>query len=121
MPSDLSNEELERRLRVLPPPPVPAGLEARLLSAVPNAKPTSTRHWPIWVGVAVGVAAACLIAVVAWPRHVKPVPESPQPEVVHEVSPQSFPDPEGLPAFSWPLEESSPLRVSTALPADQFD
>ena len=120
MHPESSPDALENRLRALPPPPAPDGLEARLLAAIPAAQPRA-RRWPVVVGVAVAVAAACLIAVVAWLRHDKSIPELPQPEVVHELSPQSFPDPAGLAAFSWPLEESSPLRVSTALPADLFD
>ena len=67
---DGSPESLEARLRALPQPPVPAGLEARLLAAIPAKMPAPRQRWAVRVGVvsAVGeVAAACLLAVLAWP------------------------------------------------------
>src|SRR5262245_35735495 len=70
--TDRSPEALEARLRALPRPPVPDGLEARLLAGVPAALPVPRRRWPIWAGAAAALAAACLLAVLAWPgRHGK--------------------------------------------------
>ena len=120
MHPESSPDALENRLRALRPPPAPDGLEARLLAAIPAAQPNA-RRWPVVVGAAVAVAAACLIAVVAWLRHDKSIPELPQPEVIHELSPQSFPDPAGLAAFSWPLEESPRLSRLTSAPLDLLD
>ncbi|MFL5338871.1 MAG: hypothetical protein ACJ8F7_01790 [Gemmataceae bacterium] len=121
MHPDLSPDALEGRLRSLPPPPMPDGLKARLLAHVPATAPASRRRWPVWTGLAVAVATACLLAVLAWPRHHRPTLVPPAPETIHEGSSQAYPDVARLPAFSWPLEESSPVRVSTALPADLFD
>jgi hypothetical protein len=132
---DRSPEGLEARLRALPPPPVPAGLEARLLATIPAKLSTPPRRWPMWVGVVGALAAACLLAVFAWrgrDRH-DPAPDPGTRPFVHEVPPPSPDDstriavrPEArtdlegaeLPPFSWPLEETSPLRASTPIPPD---
>ena len=69
---DRSPEGLEARLRALPPPPVPAELEARLLAAIPAPR----RRRPIWAGVVGVLAAACLLAALAWrgrDRHADPL------------------------------------------------
>jgi capsular exopolysaccharide synthesis family protein len=44
-------------LRALPPPPVPAELEARLLATIPAKLPAPRRRWPMWVSV-VGALAS---------------------------------------------------------------
>lgn len=54
---DRSLDPLEGRLRALPPLPVPAGLEARLLRTLPGTRRRRGR----WVGVAAGVAAAACL------------------------------------------------------------
>jgi hypothetical protein len=65
---------LEAKLRRLPPPPVPDGLEARLVAAIPLVLPSSgarsrpaQRRWQqlIWVSCAAAVAAGVLLAVLA--------------------------------------------------------
>jgi hypothetical protein len=82
---DRSPEALAARLRALPQPPIPAGLEARLLAAIPpvglvrragtgqgsrSARGTywgtMRRRWAVWAGVIGAVAAACLLAVLGW-------------------------------------------------------
>src|SRR5262245_6054869 len=63
---DRSAESLEARLRALPSPPVPADLEGRLLAAVPAPRPVTRRRWAVWVGIMGALAAACLLAVLAW-------------------------------------------------------
>ncbi|HKI41373.1 MAG TPA: hypothetical protein VKA66_13520 [Mycobacterium sp.] len=62
----------------MPQPPVPADLEARLLATIPAEMPIPRRRWAIWAGVVGPLAAACLLAVFAWPRGVgnHPVPRS---------------------------------------------
>ncbi len=88
-------ESLEARLRRLPPPPVPADLESKLLAAIPArvsfpvhnsraasgaalaprvlpalTQPGSPGRWR-WVRLIGGVsalAAACLLIVLAWPK-----------------------------------------------------
>ena len=88
---DGSPESLEARLRALPQPPVPAGLEARLLAAIPAKMPAPRQRRAVRVGVvsAVGaVAAACLLAVLAWPpaRDEKPIPTHGTVETVQHVT-----------------------------------
>src|SRR5438093_12334554 len=81
-------ESLEGRLRRLPPPPVPADLEARLLAAIPAGvssraesgiasaprvlpaltQPGSPGRWVRWAGGVSALAAACLLIVLAWPK-----------------------------------------------------
>ena len=79
---DPSPESLEAKLRALPQPAVPGGLEARLLVGIPAAMPIPPPHptlspwrgegrvrgrWAVWVGVAGTAAAACLLVVLTWP------------------------------------------------------
>lgn len=88
--------------------------------------------------VASGLAAACWLAVLAWPRGgVRgPAPVPPGPRASVETAPRPRPDPAGvaawrnvrrgldvseMPAFSWPLQESSPLTASTSIPPDLLD
>ena len=60
-PSALGEMTLEQSLRRLPPPPVPATLERRLLEAIPAAAPNAGfRRWPL--AAAAGVAAAIAVA-----------------------------------------------------------
>jgi hypothetical protein len=59
-----SRDELERLLRRLPAPPVPPGLEAKLLAQTPSAgsvrQPTKRTRW--WIAAAgLGAAAAAVI------------------------------------------------------------
>jgi hypothetical protein len=132
---DPSPEALEARLRALPRPPVPAGLESRLLAAIPADRPTPRRRWAGWVGVAAAVAAACLLAVLAWPRREAkgPVPSPPPGDIVHQVAPRPPADVADLtawretrrvldgaemPPFTWPLPEPWSVRVSNAIPPD---
>lgn len=57
--NDGTLEALARRLRNLPSPPVPAGLEGRLLSAIPPRK--RRRLGRFWLGAAVLVGAAAVV------------------------------------------------------------
>src|SRR6266536_5015387 len=137
---DGSPESLEARLRALPAPPVPAELEARRLVAIP-ASPHSplagegTKRGRRWVGVVGVLAAACLLAVLAWLGRdaTKPAPSPPTRESTHQVAPQPpddvprisalrearrASDEAEMPAFTWPLEETSPLTVLTSIPPD---
>jgi hypothetical protein len=70
------DRELLRRLRDLPPPPIPPGLEARLLADVPAPGPPR-RWWPVLASGA--VAAGVALAVVTRPR---PEPDPPPAQVL---------------------------------------
>jgi hypothetical protein len=135
---DESPEALEARLRALPRPPVPADLEARLLAAIPTETLVPPRRWAVWVGVAGALAAACLLAVLAWPRRdgKGPAPGPTPRESAHQATPRPPDDSDDLavwrearrvldgaepPTFTWPLEETLPIRVSTSLPPDLLD
>jgi hypothetical protein len=162
--TDRSPESLEARLRALPQPPVPADLEARLLATIPGKTPIPQRRWGVWVGAVAASAAACLLAVLAWPGRdgKNPVPSPGTRESVHQVTVPSpspspptsvsapalgagLPTPPALqlpddsasiapwlqagrdldgadtPTFTWPLEETLPMRVSTSIPSDVLD
>ena len=145
--SERSLEALEARLRALPPPPVPNELEARLLVAIPVEMPRralAARPWrpAIWVGVAVGVAAACVLVVLLLPEpgikkmapRVVAIPKKNEPAfpVANERPGESLGitpwlearrgrDGEERPTFTWPIQEKSPLVVSIKIPAELFD
>lgn len=131
---DRSPEPLEARLRALPQPPVPPGLEARLLATVPAAMPAPRRRWGVWVGMAGALAAACLLAALAWPERdgqgpgpetnatSPPVtPRTPDAAGVASLGARRNPDGAETTIFTWPVEETSPLRVSTAIYPDLLD
>ena len=149
--SDRSFEILETRLRTLPQPHVPGDLEARILAAIPvatlNDEPRSKRvlrRWRLGVGAgaSIALAAACLLAVRFWPdpsgKNSSPsVVTNPQrPESSHPVTPQQRSDSRrtsalltarfdldetALPTYNWPIQEKSPLMVSSALRPDLLD
>ena len=134
---DRSPEALEARLRALPQPPVPAELQARLLAAIPPERPIPQRRWAVWVGAVGTLAAACLLALLAWPgRTGKDIPRPPTRGSARQSTPPAPDDSaritawrearrvlEGAepPAFTWPLEETAPLMVSTSIPPDLLD
>jgi hypothetical protein len=135
---DPSPESLETRLRALPPPPVPADLEARLLAAIPAKRSVPERHWAVWVGLAGALAAACLVAVLAWPGRTgkSPSPENRDAPPQAKASPRSDGDSNRIPewqrphrdwagaewsTFTWPLPETAPVRKVNAIPSDLLD
>jgi hypothetical protein len=74
-PQERQNEwttyaSLEAELRSLPPPPVPAGLEERLLTTIPSRPTVITRpHRFRWKRVAGGIGiAAAAILLLTFPR-----------------------------------------------------
>jgi hypothetical protein len=149
--SDRSPESLESRLRALPQPPVPGNLEARILAAIPGktfneiprpVRGSRRRRMAVWAGAAATVAAFCLLAVRFWSgpggenRHSLVVADSQNSESAHHVAfqqPVAFvwttpwlkagQDLEGMetPTYTWPIQEESPLMVSTALRPDLLD
>jgi hypothetical protein len=149
--SDRSPESLEARLRALPQPLVPGDLEARILAAIPGKtsneipRPVSAarrRHAAVWAGVAATVAASCLLTVRFWSgpsgenSHSLVVTDSQNSKAPHDVGSQqpgasvwttpwlkAGQDLDGteMPTFTWPIQETSPLMVSTALRPDLLD
>ena len=128
---DRTPEALAARLRALGAPPVPAGLEARLLADIPAERPTARRRWAVAAGLVGALAAACVLALLAWPR--RDVQRSPGTSpVVRQHTPRP-PDDDRIvgwrearqvldvtatPTFNWPLQETPPLRRSTSIPPD---
>jgi hypothetical protein len=149
--SDRSLKSLESRLRALPRQSVPGDLEARLLTAVraeasnemPRwAQKSRRRRLAVWAGAAAVLTAACSFAVLLWPGpgrnkagpKVVVSPEISQP--AHPVTPQQPEYSPGItpwlearrdldeavgPIFTWPVQEKTPLMVSTALRPDLLD
>jgi ferric-dicitrate binding protein FerR (iron transport regulator) len=134
---DRSPEALEGRLRALPQPPVPAGLEARLLASIPAARSISRRRWVVLAGAAGVLAAACLAAVIAWQgsdgknattpgtrdsaQLVTPKPPHDSSGIASWREARRVLDGSEIPAFAWPLEERSPITVFTSIPPDLLD
>ena len=96
-------------------------------------RPSKTR----WLVVS-GLAAACLVAVLAWPRGdgENPVPGFSGRQSSDPIIPRPRQDPTDvatwgnarrglnlseMPAFSWPLQESSRLSRLTSIPPDLLD
>ncbi len=134
-----SPEALEEKLRALPQPSVPDGLESRLLAGIPASLPARRRRWPVWVAAVGVVAAACVLVVLVWSGRDRKEPgrsvdngetvrkESPQRSIHPEENNPPLPrlgrdlDAENLPAFTWPIPESSPETILTSLPAGELD
>jgi hypothetical protein len=134
-----SPESLEARLRALPPPAVPADLEARVLATIPaTVLMPVQRPWAVWVGAVTVLAAACLLAILAWPRLTSklPVPRPAKEESVRQDTPRPAdhsdsvelreiarrgPDELGPPTFTWPLPEAGPRPLAAAIPPDLLD
>jgi hypothetical protein len=122
--------------RVEPRPEHVADLGALILDRLgpPRTdRPSRTR----WLVVS-GLAAACLLAVVAWPRGDGngPVSDPPGPQSSDQTALRSRQDPAGLaawrnvrrsldmsemPAFSWPVLGSSTRSASLSIPPDLLD
>jgi hypothetical protein len=148
--SDRSPDALEASLRALPQPQIPGELEARILAAIlarpsnsdemPRLARSGSRRWRLTVGASASVAAAaaCILAVRFWPepdhQHISPIvaadPGSTKSRSDATPRPQSdspwFMGRQDLvetkpPVFTWPIQEKSPVMVSTALRPDLFD
>ena len=117
---------------------------ARATNEVPR-RARASRRWHLAVGIAasLAVAAACLLALRSWPG---PGVKDDAPTFVanaedggsaHDVTPRQPGDTPGtmpwlkarqdlddgteMPTFTWPIQEKSPLMVSTALRPDLLD
>lgn len=131
-----SSKSLEEKLRSLPQPPLPPGLETRLLMSIPVPM-SSGRRWPALAAL-MTLTAACLLLMVSLPgrdqrRSVAIVragdtppsagsaaPPEPQPATAWRPSRFGMDDPP-LPAFHWPISETTALGASTPLAAVSFD
>jgi hypothetical protein len=100
--------------------------------------PRNDRAWRTRWLVASGLAAACLLAVLAWPGgdDTNPVPDSSGQQSADPTTPRSRLDPTSvaawgnvrrglnlseIPAYSWPLPESSRHSRLTSIPHDLLD
>jgi hypothetical protein len=131
---DRSADPLADWLRALPPPPVPAELEARLLTSIPACRPAPRRRWAVWLGAAGVLAAACLLALL-WMRDAGPGtrdetappnlavsrPSKESAGVATWLASRRVPDEAATPSFTWPLGETSAIRLATAIPPNLLD
>jgi hypothetical protein len=141
MSANRSNDDLDalaERLRRLPEPPVPAGLEAKLLAAIPP-KMRPVRRRPPWPLVA--AAAAVLLAFLFGyffgrtdgppdnprPRPVPPMATEPPPTLWNyrlaqdDSAGPGASRPDQLPtSFEWPVQLAVPV-AARPLPADLTD
>jgi len=103
-------------------------------SSLPEPLGRRRRRWAVRVVAVVALAAACLLAILAWPRHdaKNPVPSPPMRETVdqvarrpsdvsHDVIPlleaRRDLDEAEMPTFVWPLEN----MLSASTPLDLLD
>jgi hypothetical protein len=137
-PEKCPPESLEARLRALPQPKAPARLKARLMVGIPKARPVQRRSPISWITVVCSlavVASFVVLAVLTWDRR-EPTPAPVTSRTVVPVSPRPIDDTADgaqwlearrvlngaeLSPFAWPLEETSPVRASTSIPADLLD
>jgi hypothetical protein len=121
---------------VEPRPEHVADLRALILDRLGPSRTDLPSRTP-WLVIS-GLAAACLVAVLAWPRDdgKKPVPGFSGQPSSDPTTPRPREDPttvaawgnvrrglnlSEMPAFSWPLEESSRLSRLTSVPPDLLD
>ena len=121
---------------VEPRPEHVADLRALILDRL--GPPRSDRRLMTRWLVISGLAAACVLGVLAWPRGDGTVPVSGPsgPQSADEITLRPRPDPAGvatwrsvrrgldlseMPAFSWPLQGSSSLSAWTSIPPDLLD
>jgi hypothetical protein len=137
MSPNRSNDDLEAladRLRGLPRPPVPEGLQARLLAAIPDGgapAPGPRRPWRrLWLGGAVAAAAVLLALLLGHffgkPDPPRDGPRPPAPPAAAERPPTlgnyrlaAGADP--LPStFEWPVHRTVPV-AARPLPEELTD
>jgi hypothetical protein len=115
-------------------------LDAALLEergAAPETRPAPRRRRALWVGVAGALAAACVLAVLLWPRRDRPAPApgpGTKPVAVNDRQrpPRervAFPDlsrelrgddADAL-VFHWPLPETKPIAHLTSIAPELLD
>jgi len=129
---------------------VPADLAARLIAAIPAEMPrdksqssrdSRSRHRFAWSGVAVAMAATIVLAVLLWPGagekgpRISVVAQPATNDSTNAVTPDSGDifnitpslefrrrfDSVETPSFTWPIQEKSPLMVSSAIPRELLD
>ncbi len=122
--------------KVEPRPEHVDGLRALLLDRL--GPPRLARPWKTWLLMGSGLAAACLLGALAWPRHdVENTIKSNDVILSTQKVTIQLPDHASInvawldarrgldvseiPTFSWPVQESSPLTVSTSIPPDLLD
>ena len=141
MSTDPSNDDLDalaRRLGRLPEPPIPAGLEARLRTTIPDtgvvAGSQARRH--DWSGrwLVGGLAAAVVLVTLAihwFGRRPHPNEILPSPHTAPRVAAQQLPAPRNRRwmdgdivsapySFEWPVQLRMPTRAQH-LPAELTD
>jgi hypothetical protein len=119
---DETLDALANRLRRLPPPPVPTGLEARLLSSIPSAARPQGRRVRTWVAATVLLAGAAALLLTIRLPHPEPPPA---PSVAHPADDaptlwryeQALRRSDGdasvalnraMPSFEWPVSGPAP-------------
>jgi hypothetical protein len=123
-------DPLELELSALRPNDVSTGLRQRVEQSLAEVRPSKLRRVR-WIALAGGLAAACLgLALLRWQggQHrnegKKAVPNPvPSESVDHAPTPlpQGYQENIDAPTFTWPVEESSPLRASMSIPSELLD
>jgi hypothetical protein len=132
---DPSHRALEARLRALPDPPVPAGLESRLLAAIPTevmrSRPAdrafARQGWLAVASAVAALAAVGLLTVFSWQhgdeKHVTAVAPAADDLMGVVLSPvdEQILHGAGDSTFRWPVQESPPVRALSPIPRDLLD
>jgi hypothetical protein len=132
-------DPLESELAALSPRPVSAGLRDRIAASLDPPAPSNGRQARPgsrrigWLVLTACAAAACLFVFLRWPFWpALPEGKNTAPNVVQQASAKEnannasaasqwkAPDP-NLPAFSWPLYETPPMKGYASIPPDLLD
>ena len=130
-------DPLEAEWSAMRPCELSSGLRRRVAERLAEVPPVRVRWWRF--AIAGGLAAACLAVILFWWNvgqrvEPEPIPSPRTMEFAHEVRSRPPDEPasiarwlegrrplEEMPTFTWPLEETSPISASTAIPADLLD
>jgi hypothetical protein len=125
--------DLEARL--LAATPAQQAVEPRLrLSAKPQAMSERRWRWAWWMGAASALAAACLLIALLWPRGngqksdqkdnglvTNGSTDAAGPQSSHDKRIARFervPDEPKLPPFTWPVDETTHVTLTSSIPSD---
>jgi hypothetical protein len=132
---DPSQRAIEARLRALPDPPIPAGLEGRLLAAIPtpvamrgsSPRVAARQGWWAVASTVAALTAVGLLAVFSWHEGNEKQVTAAAPAadeftgIVLSPVDRRILQGAGVSTFHWPVHELPTMRGSAPIPRDLFN